>query len=162
MIIRGNTVGTSMPRTDWNQTDPRKSDYLKGRENLEKLISDSVKQVQKTADAALPISGGTMTGALNVVDPKEASHAASKGYVDGKHLYLTVTLPASGWQDGYQTVNVSGVTSGNTILVGYNPDSYEAYSDAGIRCTGQGEGTLTFVCESTPDAAVGVNVVILN
>lgn len=170
MIIRGNTVGTSMPRTDWNQTDPRKSDYLKGRENLEKLISDSVKQVQKTADAALPSSGGSMSGHINMSgnkvsslgSPTDSGDAATKGYVDGKHLYLTVTLPASGWQDGYQTVNVSGVTAGNTILVGYSPDSYEAYSDAGIRCTEQGNGTLTFFCESTPTSDVSANVVILN
>ena len=82
--------------------------------------------------------------------------------IDDMHKPITVTLPSIGWQDGYQTANVSGVTSGNTILVGYNPDSYEAYSDAGIRCTGQGEGTLTFKCDSQPDGAVSVNVVILN
>lgn len=165
MIIRGNTVGTSMPRTDWNQTDPSKSDYLKGRDALEQLISNSMDaagKAQDTADAALPMSGGTMSGALNVIEPTEDAHAASKGYVDGKHVPVTVTLTASGWQDGSQTVDVAGVTSGNTILVGYSPDSYEAYSDAGIRCTEQGNGTLTFFCESTPTSDVSANVVILN
>ena len=162
MIIRGNTVGTNMPRTDWNQTDPSKSDYLKGRDALEKLILDSAGKAQDTADAALPKSGGTMTGALNVIEPTEAAHAASKGYVDGKRVPVTITLSASGWQDGYQTVNAPGVTAGNIILVGYNPDSYEAYSDAGIRCTGQGNGTLTFFCESAPTSDVSANVVILN
>ena len=34
MKIVGNTVGTPMPRTDFNQTDPKKADYLKGREFL--------------------------------------------------------------------------------------------------------------------------------
>ena len=29
MKIRGNTVGTSMKRPDFNQTDERKSDYIK-------------------------------------------------------------------------------------------------------------------------------------
>lgn len=83
-------------------------------------------------------------------------------YIDSKKKAVTVTLPAAGWAENGQTVNVEGVTAGNTILVGYSPDSFESYSDAGIRCTGQGEGTLTFVCESTPDADVNVNVVILN
>lgn len=83
-------------------------------------------------------------------------------YIDSKKKAVTVSLPASGWAENAQTVNVEGVTAGNTILVGYSPDSFESYSDAGIRCTGQGEGTLTFVCESTPDADVNVNVVILN
>lgn len=85
-----------------------------------------------------------------------------KSNLSGKIISKTVSLPASGWTDNAQTVTVEGVTDENTILVGYNPESYEAYSDAGIRCTGQGNGTLTFVCESTPDVDVSVNVVILN
>ena len=32
--IPGTPVGTTMPRTDFNQTDPTKADYLKGRENI--------------------------------------------------------------------------------------------------------------------------------
>ena len=162
MIIRGNTVGTSMPRTDWNQTDPSKSDYLKGRDALEKLILDAAGKAQDTADAALPKSGGTMTGALNVIEPTEDAHAASKGYVDGKHVPVTITLSASGWQDGCQTVNVSGATAKNIIIAGYNPESKEAYTDAGIWCSAQGDGTLTFSCDSAPDVDVAVNVAIFN
>lgn len=33
--IRGNTVGTTMPRANLNQTDPTKADYVEGREMLE-------------------------------------------------------------------------------------------------------------------------------
>lgn len=32
--IRGNTVGTSMPRPDWNQTDPTKADYILNKPGL--------------------------------------------------------------------------------------------------------------------------------
>ena len=74
----------------------------------------------------------------------------------------TVTLSTSNWSSNTQTVNVTGVTSGNTILVGYSPESYEAYSDAAIRCVGQDNNTLTFSCESKPSVNVSVNVVILN
>lgn len=131
------------------------------------------------------LSGGNMAGPLNmngfrlsgISDPEENGDAVNKRYfdstleeliksgteyIDGKKKAVTVSLPASGWAENGQTVNVGGVTAGNTILVGYSPDSFESYSDAGIRCTGQGAGTLTFVCESTPDADVNVNVVILN
>ena len=131
------------------------------------------------------LRGGNMAGPLNmngfrlsgISDPEEDGHAVNKAYfdstleekgrdvveyIDGKKKAVTVSLPASGWAENAQSVNVEGVTAGNTILVGYSPDSFESYSDAGIRCTGQGAGTLTFVCESTPDADVNVNVVILN
>ncbi len=32
--IRGNTVGTTMPRPDWNQTDPKKADYIRNKPDL--------------------------------------------------------------------------------------------------------------------------------
>lgn len=102
------------------------------------------------------------THVLVAVEPGADSHYKMQNYIDSRKKSVVVELPASGWQDGYQTVNVSGVTSGNTILVGYNPDSYEAYSDAGVRCVEQDNGTLTFFCESTPDVDVSANVVILN
>jgi hypothetical protein len=37
--IRGNTVGTTTPRTDFNQTDPTKADYLKGREKIVQTVN---------------------------------------------------------------------------------------------------------------------------
>lgn len=82
--------------------------------------------------------------------------------IDDMHKPITVTLPASGWQDGCQTVNVSGATAKNIIIAGYNPESKEAYTDAGIWCSAQGDGTLTFSCENTPDVDVAVNVAIFN
>ena len=74
----------------------------------------------------------------------------------------TVTLSASNWSSNTQTVNISGVTASNTIIVGYHPDSYEEYSEAAIRCMEQSNGTLTFFCDSTPSADISANIVILN
>lgn len=34
MKVRGNTVGTTMPRANLNQTDPKKADYVFGRDNF--------------------------------------------------------------------------------------------------------------------------------
>lgn len=30
-VIKGNTVGTTMPRSDWNETDPKKASYIKNK-----------------------------------------------------------------------------------------------------------------------------------
>ena len=46
MKIRGNTVGTTMPRANWNQTDPKKADYVIGKEAADAAIE----KAQETAD----------------------------------------------------------------------------------------------------------------
>lgn len=40
--IRGNTVGTTMPRPDWNQTDPTAADYIKNKPDLPSTGTDEV------------------------------------------------------------------------------------------------------------------------
>lgn len=61
----------------------------------------------------------------------------------------SVSLPASGWtlsDDGYyyQTVSVDGVTAMDILLIGADKSNIDAYSNAGVVCTGQDAGTLTF------------------
>lgn len=61
----------------------------------------------------------------------------------------SVTLNQSGWtlnDDGYyyQTVSVTGVTASDILLVGADKSNIDAYSNAGVVCTNQGAGTVTF------------------
>ena len=76
---------------------------------------------------------------------------------------VSVTLRASGWNANAktQTVSVSGVTATANCIITAAPDSYMAYAEAGVRCTAQGAGTLTFACETVPTADVAANVLIL-
>jgi hypothetical protein len=79
-----------------------------------------------------------------------------------KHITRTVTLPASGWVNNMQTVAVDGITSNNTLLVASAPENYDKYSKASIYCSAQAEGTLTFMCTSSPDTELNVNIMIFN
>ena len=90
-----------------------------------------------------------------------ASGARLQLGAEGKHTTKTATLSASGWSNNIQTVNVSGVTSSNTILVAPTADSQEVWGKAGIVCTAQSAGKLAFTCKSVPSAAVTANIVIL-
>ena len=76
---------------------------------------------------------------------------------------VSVTLRASGWNANTktQTVSVSGVTATVNLIITAAPDSYMAYAKAGVRCTTQGAGTLTFACETVPTSDVAANVLIL-
>ena len=71
------------------------------------------------------------------------------------------TLAVNDWSSNTQTVNVTGVTANNIVFVSPAPASASDYASAGIVCTAQGSGTLTFTCTTVPSNAITVNVVIL-
>lgn len=77
----------------------------------------------------------------------------------------SVQLTVDGWTSSdsayMQTVTVTSVTALSHVIVTYAPDSRVAYIDADIYCSAQGEGTLTFMCETVPTEAVTANLIIL-
>ena len=76
----------------------------------------------------------------------------------------TVTLSANAWSGNSQTINVSNVTAGSLVTVAPVPTAQNrtAYLEAGVYCSAQGAGTLTFVCEDVPSVNLNVNIQIIN
>ena len=72
----------------------------------------------------------------------------------------TVTLYANGWDedDNVQTVQVTGVTASNHILVSPSPTSIYDYAVAGVAATTQGQNQLTFICWNIPENDIDVNI----
>ena len=147
--------------------EPQAGDYTKGMVGLG--------NVDNTSDADKPISNAQQ----EALDGKQARITAS-GILKGDgaggvsaavkgtdyaapSVGVTVTLTAAGWDADAktQTVSVAGVTATANIIITAAPDSYMAYAEAGVRCTAQGAGTLTFACETVPTADVAANVLIL-
>lgn len=130
------------------------------------------KNAQETADAALSRSGGTMTGALSVLNPTADSHAAPKGYVDitVKNTYAawTVSVPASGWTgDGpyVQTVSVSGVLASDRphiCLVPADDVTIAETQEEAWSCVSRGvtgDGFITFTCyKEKPEVNLTVQI----
>ena len=61
-------------------------------------------------------------------------------------------------------VSVPGVLSDADkcdVLVSPLEESREMYNDCIVRCTAQGDGTLTFMCDDVPSASLTVGVIIL-
>lgn len=89
-----------------------------------------------------------------------------KTYVDEqKALSLTVTLAAASWDAGTkaQTVSVVGVLADETkqaITPAPAPGSWEAAGQAGVRCTAQAAGSLTFACAEVPTVDLTYNMLI--
>lgn len=76
----------------------------------------------------------------------------------------TVVLAATGWIDNTQTVQVEKVIANSNqqaVIAVANAASVDTYLDANIKMTGQGAGTLTFVCDEVPTSSVALNLMIL-
>ena len=73
MKIRGNTVGTTMPRTNYEQTDPAKADYLRGKEKLDESIANA----QTAADNAQTAADNAQTAADNAQTAADNAQTAA-------------------------------------------------------------------------------------
>lgn len=75
----------------------------------------------------------------------------------------TATLSASGWNSSTksQTITVAAVSADDDVVVTYAPDSHDAYVNAGVYCSAQADGSLTFKCNKIPSADLTVNIMLL-
>lgn len=142
-------------------------------------------------DGSVPLTGNLDIGnnkIKNLSDPVEDFDAVNKKYADAikesadnaqntadgavdlanskcSRKSMTIKLLASGWSGKYQVVTASGVQADESlcdVLTSPVEASREEYNDCVVRCTGQGDGSLTFMCDDVPvnDLTVGVIVLI--
>lgn len=78
-----------------------------------------------------------------------------------KKKSLEVTLPASGWVNSLQSIAVDGVTEDSDVFASPADSSYDAYCEAGVRCSVQADNALTFWCREIPAEDLTVNVIML-
>lgn len=166
MSIKGIPIGGPPAIPDFNQTDGTAGDYIKNKPNMKEYLR---------------LDGGTMTGKLNVIEPKGSSNAATKKYVDdtkekavqeanrysdGKRMSCVVTLKKAGWENNQQRVEVKGVTADETktdVMASPEPkewDSREAYMENNVYIVEQQDGAVVFTCDSAPECDVTVNVAV--
>ena len=111
--------------------------------------------------AAGDITSGTLPIARGGTGSSTASAARSALGAQAAVVKKTGSLTVARWSNKKQTISVAGVTASNCVIVAPAPASQEAYVAAGIKCTTQTSGKLTFTCQSVPTAALTVNVAIL-
>jgi hypothetical protein len=78
-----------------------------------------------------------------------------------QHATATCSLTVAGWSGNAQTATATGVTATNTVIVAPAPASAAAWAAAGVICTAQAAGSLTFTCTTAPTEALTANVLIL-
>lgn len=186
MIINGNVVGNLAPRTDWNQKDPSKSDYLKGREILDERIGDvetaadnaqtaadnahtAADNAQTAADNAQTAADNAQTAADNAQTAADNALKESKAYVDSKLERFTVVLTVNDWEGDKapytQTIGIEGILATDRPHYGavYSEDTTtmqeekEAFSYVDDLDTA--DGSVTFTClDYKPEVNVTVQM----
>ena len=133
-------------------------------------LSDSQALTNKTYNG-YTLAGACAYGATTSVTSGSSDLVTSGAVytsVSGKqaqHSVTTITIATTAWNSSTLTTSaqsVTGVTASNTVVVSPHPDDFTAYGEAGIYCSAQGSGTLTFKCTTVPSAAIKVNVMILS
>ena len=83
------------------------------------------------------------------------------GNTDGLVLNRTVTVDKDDWNGSTQTVSVADVTANSSVLVCPIPADQTSALGFGVYCSGQGAGTLTFTCVTTPTVDIQYNVMVV-
>lgn len=116
--------------------------------------------VDNTSDADKPVSTAQATAIAEAKQAGDSAMAEAKKKVAKTNV--VVNLSKSAWSSNKQTVSVAGVTSDNTIIAGAAPESYISYAESNVRCSAQGNGTLTFQCDDVPSVDLTANIMILD
>jgi hypothetical protein len=185
VVYQEGTSGTSAPTGTWTTTVPSvaQGNYLWTRTTLDfntgsPVVSyavarigidgtgtgtvQSVNDIQPDANGDVTLNAGdipTPGGSDVATDLSSLSTAVANKA--NPSVATSVTIAVADWSNKACTKSVSGVTASNNIVVAPAPASHLAYGEAQIRATAQGSGTVSFACESVPDAAVTVNVLIV-
>ena len=125
------------------------------------VLSDIGAAAASHSHAAGDITSGTLPIARGGTGATTATAARSALGAQAAVVKKTGSLTVAGWSSKKQTISVAGVTASNCVIVAPAPASQEAYVAAGVKCTTQASGKLTFTCQSVPTAALTVNVAIL-
>ena len=141
-------TGPAGPNTITAETETTLTGLLKGD-------GTSVSAADAGTDYVAPVAGKGLSSNDYTTEEKTKLEGLSAP------VARTATLTVAGWSGTTQTVSVTGVTADSILTVTYAPASHDAWLDAGVYCSAQGAGTLTFTCESVPTAALTANIVII-
>lgn len=151
-ILKGDGNGNIIAATEG-------TDYLKIAPVTS--VNNKTGAVELTADnvGAVPTTRTINGKALS----SNITLAASDVDAASKSTSTTITIQASAWNSNDNSViyNFSGMTTSANVVITAAPSSYLAYAKAGVRCSSQSSGSLTFVCEKIPTEALDVNVLIV-
>lgn len=145
-------------------TDTSRQATLVSGTNIKTINNQSILGMGNiSVSANIPVASASTLGGIKVGSGLSVASDGTLSASGGVSMATaTATLTTGGWSSNAQTVSVSGVTASNNVIVAPAPASISAWTAAGVYCSAQGAGTLTFTCTTAPTAALTANVLILS
>lgn len=101
----------------------------------------------------------------DTLDGHPASYFAVADETAKKSTSQNVTLNTGLWTSSgelyTQSVSVAGVSAASNLVIGPAAGSWDAAVDAQVRCTAQGNASLTFTASKLPEAPVVMTAIIV-
>lgn len=85
--IRGNTVGTTIPRTDFSQTDPTRADYLNGREKIVQTVNGNAPD--ENGNVVVSGGGSSVQSDWNQNDSTQPDYVKNRPFYTGDAIVET-------------------------------------------------------------------------
>lgn len=99
------------------------------------------------------------------LDGHPADYFAVADETAKKSTSQNVTLNTGLWSSSgevyVQSVSVAGVNAASNLVIGPADESWDAAVDAQVRCTAQGNASLTFTASKLPETPVVMTVIIV-
>ena len=73
----------------------------------------------------------------------------------------TCSLTVAGWSSNTQAISFTGMADDRIVIIGPVADSIDVCKTNAVYCSAQGNGTLTFKCQTTPSVAITMNVIMI-
>lgn len=73
----------------------------------------------------------------------------------------TCNLTVAGWSNNTQTVSLTGMAADKIVIIGPVASSIDVCKTNAVYCSAQGNGVLTFKCQTTPSVAITMNVIMI-
>lgn len=73
----------------------------------------------------------------------------------------TCSLTVAGWSNNIQTVSLTGMAADRIAIIGPVASSIDVCKTNAVYCSAQGNGVLTFKCQTAPSVAITMNVIMI-
>ena len=132
--------------------------------NLKKQFPQKVEGVSPDTNGNITIPNLVKFSSQTLTSAQQQQAQTNIGIDSLLTTIPNLTIIVNDWNGGTTCTKtgLTGVTEDNNIIINPAPSSYTTFVESVVRATAQGNGSITFTCDSTPSSPITLTILILN